>query len=187
MDWLGNLFTSHSIASAVIILALTIAIGMMLNRIKFGSVSLGVTWVLFVGIVLSHFGLTLDPQICHFIKEFGLILFVYSIGIQVGPSFISSLRDGGIKLNMLAMMVIFFGCVIYTDSFIGKILNFKTVILYPNVFGDTKILAIMLPGNVHCFGELAGTVITAHSTDQHSLGKSSGSADDVKHRVYTIA
>ena len=112
MDWLVNLFMGKGIASAVIILALTIAIGMMLNRIKFGSVSLGVTWVLFVGIVLSHFGLTIDHEICHFIKEFGLILFVYSIGIQVGPSFISSLRDGGIKLNMLAVMIVFLGCII---------------------------------------------------------------------------
>ena len=110
MDWLVNLFMGNGIASAVIILALTIAIGLLLNRIKFGSVSLGVTWVLFVGIVLSHFGLTIDPQICHFIKEFGLILFVYSIGIQVGPSFISSLRDGGIKLNMLAVLIIALGC-----------------------------------------------------------------------------
>ena len=100
------------IATAVIVLALTIAIGLLLNRIKFGSVSLGVTWVLFVGIVLSHFGLTINPEICHFVKEFGLILFVYSIGIQVGPSFISSLRDGGIKLNMLAMLIILIGCCI---------------------------------------------------------------------------
>ncbi|MBR2859532.1 MAG: putative transporter [Alistipes sp.] len=112
MEWLVNLFTGDGIATAVIVLALTIAIGLFLNRIKFGSVSLGVTWVLFVGIVLSHFGLTINPEICHFIKEFGLILFVYSIGIQVGPSFISSLRDGGIKLNMLAMLIIFLGCVI---------------------------------------------------------------------------
>lgn len=112
MDWLIKLFTESSIANAVVVLALTIAIGLLLNRIKFGSVSLGVTWVLFVGIVLSHLGLTIDPQICHFIKEFGLILFVYSIGIQVGPSFISSLRDGGIKLNMLAVLIIFLGCTI---------------------------------------------------------------------------
>ena len=112
MDWLVNLFMGNGIATAVIVLALTIAIGLLLNRIKFGSVSLGVTWVLFVGIVLSHLGLTIDHEICHFIKEFGLILFVYSIGIQVGPSFISSLRDGGIKLNMLAMLIIFLGCVI---------------------------------------------------------------------------
>lgn len=112
MDWLVNLFTGNGIATAVIVLALTIGIGLWLNRIKFGSVSLGVTWVLFVGIVLSHFGLTIDPQICHFIKEFGLILFVYSIGIQVGPSFISSLRDGGIRLNMLAVLIIIIGCCI---------------------------------------------------------------------------
>ena len=112
MDWLVNLFMGEGIATAVIVLALTIAIGLLLNRIKFGSVSLGVTWVLFAGIVLSHFGLTINPEICHFIKEFGLILFVYSIGIQVGPSFISSLRDGGIKLNMLAVLIIAIGCVI---------------------------------------------------------------------------
>ena len=112
MDWLVDLFTGNGIATAVIVLALTIAIGLLLNRIKFGSVSLGVTWVLFAGIILSHFGLTIDHQICHFIKEFGLILFVYSIGIQVGPSFISSLRDGGIKLNMLAVMIILIGCCI---------------------------------------------------------------------------
>ena len=112
MEWLVKLFTGEGVATAVIVLALTIAIGLLLNRIKFGSVSLGVTWVLFVGIVLSHFGLTINPEICHFVKEFGLILFVYSIGIQVGPSFISSLRDGGIKLNMLAMLVILLGCVI---------------------------------------------------------------------------
>ena len=112
MDWLVNLFMGEGIATAVIVLALTIAIGLLLNRIKFGSVSLGVTWVLFVGIVLSHFGLTINPEICHFIKEFGLILFGYSIGIQVGPSFISSLRDGGIKLNLLAVMIIALGCTI---------------------------------------------------------------------------
>ena len=110
MDWLVNLFTGSSIATTVIILALTIAIGLLLNRIKFGSISLGVTWVLFVGIILSHFGLTINPEICHFIKEFGLILFVYSIGIQVGPSFIASLRDGGIRLNMLAVLIIALGC-----------------------------------------------------------------------------
>ena len=110
MDWLIK-FTGSDVASAVIIIALTIAIGLSLNRIKFGSISLGVTWVLFVGIILSHFGFTVNHDVCHFVKEFGLILFVYSIGIQVGPSFISSLRDGGIKLNMLAVLIIALGCI----------------------------------------------------------------------------
>ncbi len=110
MDWLVNLFTSNSIAHSVLILGLTIAIGLLLGRIKFGSVSLGITWVLFVGIVLSHFGLGIDPQICHFVKEFGLILFVYSIGLQVGPGFFSSLKEGGVTLNMLAVLIILLGC-----------------------------------------------------------------------------
>ncbi|MBE6188817.1 MAG: putative transporter [Rikenellaceae bacterium] len=110
MDWLVNLFTANSIAHAVLILGLTIALGLLLGRIKFGSVSLGITWVLFVGILLSHFGLGIDPQICHFVKEFGLILFVYSIGLQVGPGFFSSLKEGGVTLNSLAVLIILLGC-----------------------------------------------------------------------------
>ena len=110
MDWLINLFTSNSIAHAVFILGLTIAIGLLLGRIKFGSVSLGITWVLFVGILLSHFGLGIDEKICHFIKEFGLILIVYSIGLQVGPGFFSSLKEGGVTLNSLAVLIILLGC-----------------------------------------------------------------------------
>ena len=110
MDWLVNLFTSNSIAHAVLILGLTIAVGLLLGRIKFGSVSLGITWVLFVGILLSHFGLGIDEQICHFVKEFGLILFVYSIGLQVGPGFFSSLKEGGVTLNSLAVLIILLGC-----------------------------------------------------------------------------
>ena len=111
MDWLINLFTSNSVAHSVLILGLTIAIGLLLGRIKFGSISLGITWVLFVGIVLSHFGLGIDAEICHFVKEFGLILFVYSIGLQVGPGFFSSLKEGGITLNSLAILVVLLGCI----------------------------------------------------------------------------
>lgn len=112
MDWLVNLFTSNSIAHSVMILGLTIAGGLSLGRIKFGSISLGITWVLFVGIVLAHFGLGIDPQIGHFVKEFGLILFVYSIGLQVGPGFFSSLKEGGVTLNSLAVSIIVLGCII---------------------------------------------------------------------------
>lgn len=108
--WLIELFTGNSIAHAVLITGLTIALGLLLGRIKFGSVSIGVTWVLFVGILLSHFKLGIDPTVCNFIKEFGLILFVYSIGLQVGPGFFSSLKEGGIRLNMLAVTIIVLGC-----------------------------------------------------------------------------
>lgn len=112
MQWLSDLFFSHSIANAVVVLALTIALGLLLNRIKFGSVSLGVTWVLFVGILLSHFGLGIDARICTFVKEFGLILFVYSIGLQVGPGFFASLKEEGLQLNVLAAILVLLGCVI---------------------------------------------------------------------------
>ena len=111
MEWLENLFFSNSIANSVLILGLTVSLGLTLGRIKFGSVSLGVTWVLFVGILLSHFGLGIDPRICNFIKEFGLILFVYSIGLQVGPGFFSSFKEGGVRLNLLAMLIVVLGCV----------------------------------------------------------------------------
>jgi putative transport protein len=109
MEWLVNLFTGSGVAHSVFIVALVIAIGLGLNRIKFGSVSLGVTWILFVGIVAGHFGFLLDPTTAHFVKEFGLILFVFFIGLQVGPSFFSSLKGGGLKLIGLAALVIILG------------------------------------------------------------------------------
>ena len=108
MDWLKE-FTGSDIASAVIIIALTIAIGLLLNRIKFGSISLGVTWVLFVGIILSHFGFTVDHDICHFVKEFGLILFVTSVGYIAGPKFFGNFKKNFKSYVVLALVVIVSG------------------------------------------------------------------------------
>ncbi len=98
-----------TIALSILILSAVIALGKILGRYKLFGVSLGVTWILFVGIVFSHFGYTLDKEILHFMKEFGLILFVYSIGMQVGPSFFSSFRAGGVKLNFLAALLVLCG------------------------------------------------------------------------------
>ena len=98
-----------TIALSILILSAVIALGKILGRYKLFGVSLGVTWILFVGIVFSHFGYTLDKEILHFMKEFGLILFVYSIGMQVGPSFFSSFRAGGVKLNFLAALLVLSG------------------------------------------------------------------------------
>ncbi|MGN1225961.1 MAG: TrkA C-terminal domain-containing protein [Candidatus Cryptobacteroides sp.] len=98
-----------SLALSIIILSTVIALGKFLGRCKIFGVSLGVSWILFVGIIFSHFGFNLDPSLLHFIKELGLIFFVYSIGMQVGPSFFSSFRSGGIKLNLLAIMVVLLG------------------------------------------------------------------------------
>ena len=91
------------VAHSVLILSLVIAFGIMLGKIKIAGISLGVTWILFVGIVFGHFNLSLNEHLLHFLKEFGLILFVYSIGLQVGPGFFSAFKKGGFTLNMLAI------------------------------------------------------------------------------------
>lgn len=93
---------SGGVAHSVIVLSLVIAAGYILAKIKIKGISLGITWILFAGIFLGHFGITLDSRLLSFIKEFGLILFVYSIGIQVGPGFFSAFRAGGLKLNLIA-------------------------------------------------------------------------------------
>lgn len=100
---------SGGIAHSMLILALVIAMGVMLGKIKVAGVSLGVTGILFAGIIFSHFGMTIDADLMHFMKEFGLILFVYSIGLQVGPGFFSSFREGGVRLNQLAIIVVLLG------------------------------------------------------------------------------
>lgn len=90
MDWLHSLFLGEGIAHTVLVLSMVIAIGVMLGRIKIAGISIGVTWILFVGIAAGHFGMSIDHNTLHFIKEFGLILFVFSIGLQVDQ--VSSLR-----------------------------------------------------------------------------------------------
>ena len=109
MEWLYTLFFGNGIAHAVLIFALVITIGILLGKVKIGGISLGVTWILFVGILFSHFGMTVNGEVRHFVQEFGLILFVYSIGLQVGPGFFSSFRKGGVTLNKLAVLVVALG------------------------------------------------------------------------------
>ncbi len=109
MNWLENLIFGNGIAHSVAILAIVIALGVTLGKIKIFGVSLGITWVLFVGIIFAHFGMNVESSSLNFIKEFGLILFVYSIGLQVGPSFFSSFKKEGILLNAIAVALVFGG------------------------------------------------------------------------------
>lgn len=109
MEWISSLFFGSSIAHTVFTLAITIAIGIALGKIKIAGISLGITWILFVGIALSSFGMQIDPTIIAFIKEFGLILFVYSVGMQVGPSFFSSFKQGGMRLVGIATAIVLVG------------------------------------------------------------------------------
>ena len=109
MDWLYELIWGKGIGHSILLMSFVIAAGIQLGKIKIFGISLGVTLVLFVGIIMGHFGITIDPSVIHFFQAFGLILFVYSVGMQVGPGFFSSFRQGGITLNMLACGIILLG------------------------------------------------------------------------------
>ena len=107
MEWLWNLMADHeSVAYTVIVYSVVIAIGVALGKVKFFGISFGIAWVLFAGIAMAEMGFTVNTHIQHFIKEFGLILFVYTIGLQVGPGFFSAFKKEGIKLNLLAVISI---------------------------------------------------------------------------------
>ena len=106
MEWLSSLFLEHSALQAVVVLSLISAIGLGLGRVHFWGISLGVTFVFFAGILAGHFGLSVDPQMLNYAESFGLVIFVYSLGLQVGPGFFSSFRKGGVTLNMLALGVV---------------------------------------------------------------------------------
>lgn len=113
MEWLTNLFTStDSVAHIALLYAMVIAIGVLLGKIKFGGISLGVTFVLFAGILAGHIGLSVPLNILTFIQDFGLILFVFMIGMQVGPGFFESFRKGGVTLNLLAAGAILLNIVV---------------------------------------------------------------------------
>lgn len=111
MDWLNNLIWGNGIAHSIFILTLVVAVGIYIGeKAKFKGITLGITWILFAAIACSHFGMRLDPLVESFAKDLGLILFVYSIGLQVGPSFFSSFRKGGVTLNLLAISIVLLGC-----------------------------------------------------------------------------
>lgn len=131
MDFLKDLLWpgQTSLAATLVLLSFVIAVGIYLGKIKFGGISLGVTFVLFVGILMGHFGYEIDPAVLKFVREFGLILFIFAIGLQVGPGFFSSFKKGGVKLNMLATL--------------GILLNVAIVIAIYFIDGTTSINALV--------------------------------------------
>lgn len=130
-----ELFTGTGIAHCIMLYAVVIAIGLFLGRYKFKGVSLGSTWILFVGIVFSHFGLRVDPGTLAFVKDFGLILFVFTIGLQVGPGFFTSFKKGGVKLNLLALTMV-------------ALTVFVTIGLNAVTGGDLKVMTGVMSGAV---------------------------------------
>ncbi len=112
MDWIINLFAGEGVAHSILIISMTIAFGMLLGKIKMFGISLGVTFILFVGILFGELGMRVDHGVLHFFKEFGLILFVFSIGLQVGPAFFSNFKKGGGTMNLLAAGIVLCGALV---------------------------------------------------------------------------
>lgn len=112
MQWFLDLFTGTSVAQQVVVLSFTAAVGLMVGKISVKGISLGGAGALFVGILMGHLGLRIEPNVLHFMQEFGLILFVYTIGMQVGPGFIDSIRRHGLVLNILAVSIVLMGVIV---------------------------------------------------------------------------
>ncbi len=131
MDWIQNLLCpgNTGLASTIVLYSFVIALGVYLGKLKLGGVSLGVTFVLFVGIIMGHFGYIVDGEVLHFVREFGLILFIFSIGLQVGPGFFSSFKKGGMRLNGLAVL--------------GILLNVAIVLAIYFIDGNTSMSALV--------------------------------------------
>ena len=140
MNWINDLLWGEGIGHSILLLSFVIAAGIQLGKIKVFGVSLGITLVLFVGIVLGHFGFTINHNVIHFFKEFGLILFVYSVGMQVGPGFFSSFKQGGITLNMLACGIVFLGVTT------AIILHYVTGVPMPTMVGILSGAVTNTPG-----------------------------------------
>jgi len=109
MDWISDLLFNETVAHTILIYCIVISLGVFLGKQKIFGVSLGITFVLFAGIVVGHFGFSANVVVIDFVKDFGLILFVFSIGLQVGPGFFSSFRKGGLSLNLMALILVLLG------------------------------------------------------------------------------
>ncbi|HSL85645.1 MAG TPA: hypothetical protein VK861_01780, partial [Bacteroidales bacterium] len=140
MTWLTDLLGQESVAQTILIYCIVIAAGVSLGRIKILGVSLGIAFVLFAGIAMGHMGFSVNRQVIDFIRDFGLILFVFSIGLQVGPGFFSSFRKGGLTLNLLAMGIVI------TGGLITLILHFVTGTSVPVLVGVMSGAVTNTPG-----------------------------------------
>ncbi len=128
MEFLNQFIFGEGIAHSIFVLSIVIAIGTLLGRVKIFGISLGATWILFVGIVASHFGMTLHIDTLNFMRDFGLTLFVFSIGLQIGPSFFSSLRQGGLKQMWLSMLTMFLAAVVAYLLFLATDTPLQTMV-----------------------------------------------------------
>lgn len=129
MDWLKEAILEPSSVQSIIIVSLVAALGLQLGKLKLFNISLGITFVFFIGILIGHFNFDLNKDMLNFAQNFGLILFVYALGLQVGPGFFSSLKKGGLRLNMLALGVIFLGLIF------AVVFSYVSDVSLPNMIG----------------------------------------------------
>lgn len=163
MEWLINLIgPGHTeLASTLVLYSFVIVAGIFLGKLKIGGISLGVTFVLFVGIIMGHFGYEVNTEVLKFVREFGLILFIFAIGIQVGPGFFSSFKKGGVLLNGLAVLIILLNvaivlCIFYIDGntdisalvgvMSGAVTNTPGLAAAQQTAGTTEAINIMAMG-----------------------------------------
>ncbi len=161
MNWLIELFANPSVGQQVLVLSLTAAIGIMIGKVKVKGVSLGGAGALFVGILLGHIGMRIEPSVLHFMQEFGLILFVYTIGMQVGPGFIDSIKRHGLVLNILAVSIVLLG-----------VLATVCIYFFTDMHGNVPVLIGMLCGAVTNTPSLgaANSALTAAGVDASLTG-----------------
>ncbi|KHK04437.1 putative transporter [Desulfovibrio sp. TomC] len=166
MGWLTALLTSSSAVSAVAVLGLVAATGLALGRIPVAGVRLGVGGVLFSGLAAGHFGLGLDHHVLEFVREFGLILFVYAIGMQVGPGFVDSLRRRGLRLNVMAAFIVVLGAGLAAAFHLTGLLPLPVAVgLYSGAVTNTPALAAAS----QAFAEVA-PALAEHHVGQAGLG-----------------
>ena len=129
MNWFTELFTQHTFTQAVMILSLICASGLALSKFKIFGISLGVTYVFFAGILAGHFGIEIDPEMLALAQNFGLILYIYALGVQVGPGFFSSFKKGGIRFNLISLLLLIVG------SLMAIIIHYTTKTTLPDTVG----------------------------------------------------
>ena len=141
MNWFIELFTQQTFVQAVIILSLICASGLAMGNLKIFGVSLGVTFVFFAGIIAGHFGVSIDPEMLALAQNFGLILYIYSLGLQVGPGFFSSFKKGGIKLNLISVLVLVIGSLLAVGiHYVAKVTLPDSVGLLAGAVTNTPML-----------------------------------------------
>ncbi|HBK83703.1 MAG TPA: putative transporter [Flavobacterium sp.] len=158
MDWIIDLFIKQSFAQTMIIFGLVIALGIWFGKIKIFGISLGVTWVLFIGLLFSYLGVAVNHELQDFLKEFGLVLFVYTLGLQVGPGFFASLNKNALVTNMLAAFVVIFGVAI-------------TLILYYITQNPISIMTGIMSGavtNTPGLGAAQTTITNLHHVENNN-------------------